>query len=99
MTSPFQNHIALVTGANDPEGLGFGIARELIEEGATVYFGCRLESQVQALAEPLASFGPSARAVQLNVSDPASITRAFQQIESEAGRLDILVYNAGDGAN
>ena len=30
MTTPFQNHIALVTGANDPEGLGFGIARELI---------------------------------------------------------------------
>jgi len=28
MTSPFQNHIALVTGANDPESLGFGIARE-----------------------------------------------------------------------
>lgn len=99
MTSPFHNHIALVTGANDPEGLGFGIARELIEEGATVYFGCRLDAQVQALAEPLASFGASARAVQLNLSDPASITRAFQQIESEAGRLDILVNNAGDGAN
>ena len=99
MTSPFRNQIALVTGANDPEGLGFGISAELIAEGATVYFGCRLDAQVQALAEPLASFGPSARAVQLNVSDSASITRAFQQIESEAGRLDILVNNAGDGAN
>ena len=66
MTPPLHNQIALVTGANDPEGLGFGIARELIEEGATVYFGCRLDAQVQALAEPLAAFGASARAVQLD---------------------------------
>ena len=97
--NPFNTQIALVTGANDPEGLGYGIARELIEYGATVYFGCRLDTQVQALAEPLQSFGTSARAIQLNVSDPESITRAFQQIESEADRLDILINNAGDGAN
>ena len=99
MSKPFHGQIALVTGANDPEGLGFGIAKELIDDGATVYFGCRLDTQVQALASPLASFGKSARAVQIDVCDPASITRAFQNIESEAGRLDILVNNAGDGAN
>ena len=99
MASPLHHHVALVTGANDPEGLGFGIARELMDDGAIVYFGCRLEAQVQALATPLASLGKSARAVQINVGDPASITRAFQLIGSEAGRLDILVNNAGDGAN
>jgi NAD(P)-dependent dehydrogenase (short-subunit alcohol dehydrogenase family) len=93
------SQVALVTGANDPEGLGFGIARALIEEGATVYFGCRLESQVEALQETLKLMGASARGLQINVSDPNSITRAFQQIESESGRLDILVNNAGDGAN
>jgi NAD(P)-dependent dehydrogenase (short-subunit alcohol dehydrogenase family) len=99
MTSPFLNQIALVSGANDPKGLGYGIAPELIEEGATVYFGCRLDAQVQAPAKPLASFGAPARAVQLNVSEPEGITRAFQLIGSEAARLDILVNNAGDGAN
>lgn len=96
---PFDNQIALVTGANDPDGLGFGIATELIEEGATVYFGCRLDSQVKAVSDLLNMFGTSARALQLDVSDPASITRAFQRIKSEAGHLDILVNNAGDGAN
>ncbi|MBU6301160.1 MAG: SDR family oxidoreductase [Verrucomicrobia bacterium] len=99
MTHPFAEQIALVTGANDPEGLGFGIATELIAGGATVYFGCRLQDQVEALAAPLNTFGPSARPVLLDVSDPAGIPRAFQRIESEAGRLDILVNNAGDGAN
>ncbi len=99
MKTPLLNHVALVTGANDPEGLGFGVARELIEDGAMVYFGCRLDAQVQALAAPLASFGKAARAVRIDVCDPESITRAFQKIESVAGRLDILVNNAGDGAN
>lgn len=96
---PLLNQVALVSGANDPQGLGYGIARALIEDGATVYFGCRLDAQVEALAEPLKSFGDSARAVQLNVSNPESIASAFQRIEHEAGRLDILVNNAGDGAN
>jgi len=98
-TRPLNNQVALVTGANDPEGLGYGIACELIEEGAAVYFGCRLDTQAQALKETLKSFGPSARPLQVDVSDPTSITRAFQQIESESGCLDILVNNAGDGAN
>ena len=39
MTSPFHGQIALVTGANDPEGLGFGIAKELIDDGATDELG------------------------------------------------------------
>jgi NAD(P)-dependent dehydrogenase (short-subunit alcohol dehydrogenase family) len=97
--TPLNNQVAIVTGANDPEGLGYGIASELVKDGDTVYFGCRLDAQVQALVEPQKSFGTSARAVQLNVSEPESIVRAFKQIESEAGRLDILVNNAGDGAN
>lgn len=37
MTTPLLNHIALVTGANNPGGLAFGIARKLVEDGATVY--------------------------------------------------------------
>ena len=91
--------IALVTGANDPAGLGFGIAEALLAEGAIVYFGCRLDQQVRALAEPLKRFESRARAVQLDVSDPVSIARAFVLVESESSRLDILVNNAGDGAN
>ncbi|MCI0535127.1 MAG: SDR family oxidoreductase, partial [Verrucomicrobiales bacterium] len=91
--------VAVVTGANDPEGLGFGIAKALIADGARVYFGCRLEEQVQALAQPLESLGANARAVQLDVSDPDSIARAFKRIGSESPQLDILVNNAGDGAN
>lgn len=91
--------IALVTGANDPAGLGFGIAEALLAEGAIVYFGCRLDQQVRALAEPLKRFESRARAVQLDVSDPVSIASAFALVESESSRLDILVNNAGDGAN
>jgi NAD(P)-dependent dehydrogenase (short-subunit alcohol dehydrogenase family) len=99
MTPPPGERIALVTGANDPEGLGFGIAACLLAEGATVYFGCRLESQAQALAEPLDRLPGAARPIRIDVADPASIRDAFARIAGEAGGLDILVNNAGDGAN
>jgi NAD(P)-dependent dehydrogenase (short-subunit alcohol dehydrogenase family) len=61
---PLNNQIALITGANAPEGLGYGIASELIKGGATVYFGFRLDTQVQTLAEPLNSTGTLAWAMQ-----------------------------------
>lgn len=99
MTTRQRTRIALVTGANDPEGLGFGIASCLLAEGATVYFGCRLESQERALMEPLARHGGAARPIRIDVSDPASITAAFAAIANDTGGLDILVNNAGDGAN
>lgn len=44
--SPMNNQIALVTEANDPEGLGFGIAGELIKDAATVRFLCHPDSSL-----------------------------------------------------
>lgn len=97
-SSPLSDRVALVTGANDPAGLGFGIAQGLVADGATVYFGCRTAEQVRALTNTLhpAEF---ARALQVDVADPESIAAAFRRIETDSGRLDILVNNAGDGAN
>lgn len=92
-----KDQVAIVTGANDPDGLGFGIAKRLADDGAAVYFGCRKEEQAVGLAKHLPA--PSARALVIDVADPESIARALLRIESESGRLDILVNNAGDGAN
>lgn len=92
-----KDQVAIVTGANDPDGLGFGIAKRLSDDGAAVYFGCRKEEQAVALAKHLPS--PTTRALVIDVANPESIARAYQRIESESGRLDILVNNAGDGAN
>ncbi|XVQ11880.1 SDR family NAD(P)-dependent oxidoreductase [Spirillospora sp. CA-255316] len=42
-----------------------------------------------------ADLGPDIRFVRLEVTDPGSVEAAVSKIESEAGRLDVLVNNAG----
>ncbi|PTY36834.1 dehydrogenase [Saccharospirillum sp. MSK14-1] len=81
--------IALITGAN--KGIGRQIAAELIDHGFIVLIGARDPNKGQQTAEEL---GPEARAIQLDVTDSASIDTAKQKISQEYGRLDVLVNNA-----
>jgi NAD(P)-dependent dehydrogenase (short-subunit alcohol dehydrogenase family) len=85
--------IALVTGAN--KGIGKEIARQLGRRGLTVLVAARDEDRVRATVDELAGEGLDARPVQLDVTDPESVAAAAKQIESEHGRLDVLVNNAG----
>ncbi len=82
--------VALVTGAN--KGIGQQIARDLGAAGLTVVVGARDLAQGRKAAEGI---GPAARAVQLDVTDRASIEAAAAWIRAELGRLDVLVNNAG----
>ena len=63
--------IALVTGAN--QGVGFEVTKQLVAHGATVYLGSRDFERGQTAA---ALIGPSATAIQLDVTDQASIAAA-----------------------
>jgi NAD(P)-dependent dehydrogenase (short-subunit alcohol dehydrogenase family) len=81
--------VALVTGAN--QGIGLQIAKDLAAAGLTVLVGARsFEKGVAAAAE----VGPDAHAIQLDVTDPASIAAAAARVKAEFGRLDVLVQNA-----
>lgn len=82
--------VALVTGANT--GIGFQVARELIGHGFTVIVGSRDHERGEAAA---VSLGDDAHAVQLDVTDGTSIQAAAEWVQSEFGRLDVLVNNAG----
>jgi len=82
--------VALVTGAN--QGIGNEIAKALVANGYIVYLGSRkLENGVKAAA----GIGKNAKAVQLDVTQQESIHAAVAKINSEYGRLDLLVNNAG----
>jgi len=82
--------IALVTGAN--KGIGFAIAQGLASRGLTVLVGSRNLENGTAAAQ---SIGASAHALQLDVTDAASIAAAAERIRAEFGGLDILINNAG----
>src|SRR5262249_21948285 len=77
----------LITGAN--KGLGFATARVLVAAGHTVYLGSRDAERGRRAAEQL-----GARALQLDVTDDASVAAAAKVVEADGG-LDVLVNNAG----
>ena len=81
--------IALVTGAN--QGVGFQVAKGLVQSGATVFVGSRNAERGDVAAKGI---GPGAIALQLDVTDQSSIRAAAERVRGEFGRLDLLVNNA-----
>ncbi|WBQ03706.1 SDR family NAD(P)-dependent oxidoreductase [Kribbella sp. CA-293567] len=86
------NKVAFITGAN--KGIGKEIARQLGAAGQLVLIGARDLARGEAAAKKLVAEGIEARAVQLEVTDPASIRAATARIAAEHGKLDVLVNNA-----
>jgi NAD(P)-dependent dehydrogenase (short-subunit alcohol dehydrogenase family) len=81
--------IALVTGAN--QGVGLQVAKELVANGLTVLVGSRSAERGLAAAKEI---GAGAVALQLDVTDAASISAAANRIQTDFGHLDLLVNNA-----
>ncbi|MHB8234382.1 MAG: SDR family NAD(P)-dependent oxidoreductase [Solirubrobacteraceae bacterium] len=87
---------ALVTGAN--RGIGREVARQLAERGHDVLLTARDVQQATTAAREIADeTGAAVRALELDVSDPASIDAAAAAVATDPGRLDVLVNNAGVG--
>ena len=85
--------IALVTGAN--KGIGYEIAAGLGALGWSVGVGARDEERREAAADKLRAAGADVFGVPLDVTDDASVAAAARLIQERAGRLDVLVNNAG----
>jgi NAD(P)-dependent dehydrogenase (short-subunit alcohol dehydrogenase family) len=90
--------VALVTGAN--RGIGREVARQLAERGYEVLLSARSAENARIAAEEVAQqTGAHVRSLELDVADPDSIARAAARVHEEPGRLDVLVNNAGIGAD
>jgi 2-keto-3-deoxy-L-fuconate dehydrogenase len=87
VTGDFDGLVAAVTGG--ASGIGAAVVTELARQGARV--------AVLDLQDP-PDGSPHALAIQADVADDASVRAAIEQITVRLGRLDVLVNNAGIGA-
>ena len=100
-TSPFSNHgqrviagrVAVVTGAGS--GIGRAIACRFASEEATVFVADIDAAGASATVDEIVSAGGDAHPVDCDVADPASVTALFEAADARAGRVDVLVNNAG----
>ena len=84
---------AIVTGANS--GIGRATALRLAAEGYGVYATMRSTAKGDKLLAAAKDAGTEVHPVELDVGDAGSVERAMQQVQSDAGHIDVLVNNAG----
>jgi len=85
-----KNAVALVTGGS--AGIGYSIAKTLVDSGAKVAITGRDKARLEAAAKEL-----GALAIQADVSKEADVERTYSEVLAKFGDLDILVNNAGVG--
>jgi NAD(P)-dependent dehydrogenase (short-subunit alcohol dehydrogenase family) len=91
------DRVAVLTGAS--RGIGRGLADALAASGATVAVTARRGSDAEAVAAEIVAAGGAATGHELDVADVASIRAGIEGVVDRYGRIDVLVANAGLGAN
>lgn len=82
--------IALITGSN--KGIGFALARELVNSNYEVWIAARSTKLGQ---EAAAKLGVSAHFISMDVTDDQSVLAAAKEFSSKRDHLDLLINNAG----
>lgn len=85
--------IAVVTGAG--RGIGRAIALKFAAAGADIVCVSRTAENSEKVAAEVRALGRRAWALAVDVSDPTAVTAAAEKILAEAGKVDVLVNNAG----
>ena len=88
-----QGRVAAITGGS--HGLGFAIARTLIDEGCRVAICARDAGRLQAAAQ---SLDAEVHAFHADVTQPGAVESFIDSTAETFDGLDILVHNAGGGA-
>jgi 3-oxoacyl-[acyl-carrier protein] reductase len=83
-----EGQVALITGGG--RGIGRNIALELADAGARVVVSARSAKEIEETAREVGGL-----ALECDVSDRSAVERLVERVESEYGRIDLLVANAG----
>lgn len=89
--------VALVTGSNS--GIGRATAVYLAQQGWDVFASMRSLDRAAKLSDLAAEAGVAVHMVPLDVTDTDSVREGVRQVLEVAGRIDVLVNNAGVGGN
>ncbi|MEI5098344.1 SDR family oxidoreductase [Streptomyces sp. PmtG] len=90
MPGVLQEKVAVITGGTS--GIGLAIAHRFVREGARVFVTGRDTDRLEAAVKEL---GPAATGVRADVSVLADLDALYARVREEAGRIDVLVANAG----
>ena len=86
--------VIVISGASS--GFGAMTARALADAGHQVYAGMRATNGRNAeAAGDFDAYAESAHSLEMDVSDQASVDAAITRVVGEAGRLDVVIHNAG----
>ena len=98
MSEASEKPVALVTGGGT--GIGAACCRRLASEGFRVGIHYRSsEEKAKKLADELSSTPGGAFLIKADLMDPASLDGLVGELKDAAGRVDVLVNNAGFNVN
>jgi NAD(P)-dependent dehydrogenase (short-subunit alcohol dehydrogenase family) len=92
-----EGRVAVVTGG--AQGIGFGIAERLSQEGAKLVIADIKKQGAEQAAEALRRAGGEAAAIRVDIGDDSSVRAFAEAVAGLHGRCEILVNNAAIGAD
>lgn len=89
--------IVLITGVSREEGIGYGVAKKMAEQGFEVIITARSQEKAEALSKKISTNGVNVTAEALDIESDESVSNLADFIRSRYERLDVLINNAGAG--
>ncbi|PKR78395.1 3-ketoacyl-ACP reductase [Halalkalibacillus sediminis] len=96
MAQEIKGKVAYVTGAGS--GIGKATALSLAKEGVHLALIARTESNLQAVAKEVESYGVNVAFEPVDISDLTAVEQAILDLKNKVGPADILINNAGIGS-
>lgn len=90
-----RDKVVIVTGGSN--GIGKGIAKSFVKEGAQVTLIARGSERLEVTQREFTSMGYQVDIISVDVCDSEAFSRAIEGVYEKYGRLDVIVNNAGGG--
>ena len=97
MDTGLRDKVVLVTGADNPRGIGAATARAFAREGAAVFASLLEEDDRDGVVRRIRDAGGRADAARADLADPMAVPALFDAAERALGPVDVLVVNAAHG--